>query len=104
MPPKKDPKCQTRGEFLQHKGAFLDHKKRDKIDVFKGGGGGAGRPAAGLKFCPYALLVQHAARVKTCQNRPLVPANAWGRPVGRRFEILSLCTSGTTRCACNHGV
>ena len=45
MPPKKDPKCQNRGEFLQHKGAFLDHKKRDKIDVFKGGGCGAGRPA-----------------------------------------------------------
>ena len=44
MPPKKDQKYQTRGEFLQQKGAFLDHKKRHKIDVFQVGGCGAGRP------------------------------------------------------------
>ena len=42
---KKDQKYQTRGEFLQQKGAFLDHQKRHKIDVFQGGGCGAGRPA-----------------------------------------------------------
>ena len=45
MSPKNDQKYQTAGEFLQHKCPFLDHKKRDKIDVYQGGGGGAGRPA-----------------------------------------------------------
>ena len=57
---KKDPKYQTGGEFFQQKGAFLDHKKRHKIDVFQVGGGGAGRPAgreaAGLTFCPVSDL------------------------------------------------
>ena len=43
MSPKNDQKYQTAGEFLQHKCPFLDHKKRDKIDVYQGGGGGAGR-------------------------------------------------------------
>ena len=54
MSPKNDQKYQTAGEFLQHKCPFLDHKKRDKIDVYQGGGGG---PAADLIFCPYADLV-----------------------------------------------
>ena len=49
MSPKNDQKYQTAGEFLQHKCPFLDHKKRDKIDVYQGGGGGAGRPA-GRRF------------------------------------------------------
>ena len=53
---KKDPKYQTGGEFFQQKGAFLDHKKCHKIDVFQGGGGGAGREAAGLTFCPVSDL------------------------------------------------
>ena len=57
---KKNPKYQTGGEFFQQKGAFLDHKKCHKIDVFQVGGGGAGRPAgreaAGLTFCPVSDL------------------------------------------------
>ena len=64
MPPKKDPKYQTRGEFLQQKGAFLDHKKRHKIDVFQVGGCGAGRPGGWtLNFVPLPIWKQHAARV-----------------------------------------
>ena len=61
MPPKKDQKYQTRGEFLQQKGALLEHKKRHKIDVFQVGGCGAGRPAGRpggwiLNFAPPPLL------------------------------------------------
>ena len=46
---KKDPKYQTGGEFFQQKGAFLDHQMCHKIDVFRGGGAGAGRPG-GRRF------------------------------------------------------
>ena len=62
MPPKKDPKCQPRGEFLQQKGAFLDHKKRHKIDVFQVGGCGAGREDGSLILPPPPFWKQHAAR------------------------------------------
>ena len=57
---KKDPKYQTGGEFLQQKGAFLDHQKCHQIDVLYwltlGVGRPAGREAAGLTFCPVSDL------------------------------------------------
>ena len=53
MSPKNDQKYQTAGEFLQHKCPFLDHKKRDKIDVYQGGGGGAGRRFDFLSLCRF---------------------------------------------------
>ena len=47
----------------QKKALFGDQKKRDKIDVYQGGGCGAGRPGGwNANFVPPPIGKQHAAR------------------------------------------